>query len=254
MSTAPLELLPISVHLPPEIIIKIAEACIDPYSIKVNSPSEDESPCNTDIGNCPRSGKVTAHPKVPAFRLAIVSRAFCTGIERGVRKNFNGRLTLPVWYVKRANDALKNHGLDWVIRRVKHFHLNLWGDDHLDLNYQQAYSRYNRVKNITLTYKPDKTYPDKFSTLVRLHPSGTTREARALLKVLRSRVRLSKITMVKMIFPVGTEEAVSFYLNEELRFKDLALSPVTSYRTDALDWNIRSPLNQEESTVVSASS
>lgn len=224
-------------QLPDEIISLIAEATVEPFSLKIDNPIDNNDPSN----------KVTL-TGLPTYHLKFISRAFQHGINRGLRNNYTGRLALRVGFINQATRLLKPHGLDWIIPETKHLHLHLL-DDNTDLpDETTAYQSYTNLKDVTVTQTRKEMYSDLDYSPVRGKPNNTHNSvgiANRVLKLLQPQLPTdSSIPIVKVVFATGPERTVTGYLNVEVRYNNLSSrlprATLLRYKTDMLEWDIRS--------------
>lgn len=226
-------LLPTRVQLPSEIISIIAEATVDPFSLKIDSLIANKNNTTDEV-------TLTG---LPACQLTFISRAFQHGINKGLRNNFTGRLTLRVGYVKHANNILESHGLNWIIPQTRYLHLHLIEDDSAPPDKAADYQHYLNLTSITVTHTRAEMYSDLDYCPVRGKPDNvhnTMGKAYGVLTLLRPKIPSGVMTIVKVVYATGPERVVTAYLNVEVQVDTLRQRIVMRYQTEEMEWDVRS--------------
>lgn len=120
-------------RLPNEILPMIGECCIESFEIMI----EDVTDKKLNTEEYPKQFVLTGYPKVK--NVALASRNLNAGIKSGLRKKFNGHLTLRNVYRVEALDLRSVIALPWLIEQV----LDI--DEYLDENipWTQSYIDYS---------------------------------------------------------------------------------------------------------------
>jgi len=133
-------------RLPNEILTMIGQCCVEPFGITI----EDVTEKKLTTEEYPKQFVLTGYPKVKD--VALASRSLNIGVKSGLRKKFNGHLTLRSVCVHgvEALDLRSLIALPWLIEQVLDVDEHDQGDlEHLWFESCVDYSMFPHLHTVT---------------------------------------------------------------------------------------------------------